>query len=197
MGDGASGLRVILWVGSRMAKTGLPVTTGVNQTFLNGEATIKMNGQLSSVKGKQNLGSPSWILHDQTGYLFPDGGNLVLQAENVEGSWNWVAKQYQDERIRADLFRLWFDHGINPQGGSYEYVLIPGADRDKLDNLEKDFPFEIRNNKNIQAVLSKDKSTLGIVFYEAGKVDLGFGLKVIRLCMVMLKKRPVKQLPLI
>ena len=85
------------------SETGLTVTTGVNQTHLNGEVSVKIDGQISGLRGKQTLASPSWILHDNIGYIFPDGGNLELRAENVEGSWNWVARQYPDERINADL----------------------------------------------------------------------------------------------
>ena len=167
----------------------LTVTTGVNQTFLNGEATLKIDEQISSIKGKQTLKSPSWILHDNIGYVFPEGGNLVLQAEKIEGSWNWVTKRYPDERMEADLFKLWFDHGKNPQGKSYEYIIIPGTDKEQLESLEKDFPFEIRNGKNIQAVLIKDQSFIGIVFYQAGKLHGDSGIEVNKPCIIMLRKK--------
>jgi chondroitin AC lyase len=172
------------------SKTGLTVTTGVNQTYLNGEATLKIGEQISSVEGKQTLKSPSWILHDNLGYIFPDGGNLVLQAENIEGSWNWVARRYPDERMEADLFKLWFDHGKNPQDGSYEYILVPGADKEQLESLEKDFPFEISNEIYIQAVLTKDKTLAGIIFYRAGKFDRDYGIEVNKPCVMMLRKKP-------
>ena len=172
------------------SNNGLSVTTGVNQTYLNGEATIKINEQISRVQGRQTLKSPSWILHDNIGYFFPDGGNLVMRAENIEGSWNWVTKRYPDERMEADLFRLWFDHGKNPQGSSYEYILVPGADKEQLENLEKDFPFKIRNEKNIQAVLSKDETLKGIVFYQAGKLEGDSGIEVNKPCIMMLRKKP-------
>jgi len=172
------------------SNTGLTVTTGVNQTHLSGEVSVKINGQISSLNGKQTLKSPSWILHDNIGYVFPDGGNLELQAENVEGSWNWVAKQYPDERIQADLFRLWFDHGKSPQGRSYEYILFPGANKEQLESIEKNSPFKIKNDNDIQAVISKDKNFQGMVFYEAGKFDEDFGIEVNKPCVMMLKKKP-------
>jgi chondroitin AC lyase len=92
--------------------------------------------------------------------------------------------------MEADLFKLWFDHGKNPQGSSYEYMLVPGTDKEQLENLEKDFPFEIRNEKNIQAVLMKDKTLTGIVFYLAGKFDGEYGLEVDKPCILMLRKKP-------
>ncbi|MHA2055531.1 MAG: polysaccharide lyase beta-sandwich domain-containing protein [Candidatus Hodarchaeales archaeon] len=92
--------------------------------------------------------------------------------------------------MKADLFKLWFDHGTNPQGRSYEYILIPGAEKEQLESLEKNNPFKIKNDKNIQAVLSKDETFTGIVFYEAGKFDEDFGVEVDKPCVMMLKKKP-------
>ena len=68
-----------------------------------------------------------------------------------------------------------FDHGISPQSGSYEYILVPGADKEQLESYQTNNPVQIKNGKNIQAVLSRDKAYKGIVFYEAGKFARGSG----------------------
>ena len=167
----------------------MTVTTGINQSFLNGEATLKIGGQISGVTGKQSLKSPSWILHDNLGYIFPEGGNLALQAKKTEGSWNWVARRYPDERMEAQVFKMWFDHGKNPAGVSYQYILVPGADKEQLESLDKNLPFEISNGKNIQAVISKDETLAGIVFYRAGKLDGDFGIEVNSPCIMMIRKK--------
>jgi chondroitin AC lyase len=171
------------------SKTGLKVTTGINQTFLNGEVQLKTNSGISTITRKQSQHSPSWIIHDGIGYLFPAGGNLVIQAEQVEGSWNWVAKQYPEEIIEADLFRLWLDHGTDPAGASYEYILVPGADREKLEGLKKNLPFEIRNDPEVQAVAAKDGSFQGMVFYRDGKLEGDMGIEADRPCLLMMKKK--------
>jgi chondroitin AC lyase len=185
--------RKIICLGAGISSnTGLTVTTGINQSFLNGEATLKIGGQISGVTGKQSLKSPSWILHDNLGYIFPEGGNLALQAKKTEGSWNWVARRYPDERMEAEVFKMWFDHGKNPAGVSYQYILVPGADKEQLESLDKDLPFEISNGKNIQAVISKDETLAGIVFYRAGKLDGDFGIEVNSPCIMMLVKKQGK-----
>ena len=172
------------------SNTRLTVTTGVNQTHINGEVSVKIDGQISGMEGEQTLESPSWILHDNIGYIFPDGGNLELRAENVEGSWNWVARQYPDERINADVFRLWFDHGQSPKSGSYEYILVPGADKEQLESYQTNNPVQIKNDKNIQAVFSNDNAYMGIVFYKAGKYHGDPGIEVNKPCVMMLKHKP-------
>ena len=182
--------RKIICLGAGISSgSGLPVTTGVNQTYLNGKVTVKIDGQASSLTGKQLLRSPSWILHDNVGFVFPDGGNLMLQAEKVEGSWNWVARRYPDERVEANLFKLWFDHGSNPADRSYEYILVPGADKEQLESLEKNFPFQIRNEKNIQAVISKDNTLQGMIFYRAGELTGDPGVEVSTPCIIMLRRQ--------
>jgi chondroitin AC lyase len=162
----------------------------VNQTFLNGKVTAKTADGTAGITGRTSLKSPAWIIHDGLGYMFPAGGNLVLQAENVEGSWNWVARQYPEEIIRADLFRLWFDHGTDPAGASYEYILIPGADIRQLENLEKDLPFEIRNDPAVQSVVASDGSFIGVVCYREGKLEGDMGIEVDRPCLLLIKKKP-------
>ena len=92
--------------------------------------------------------------------------------------------------MEADLFKLWFDHGKDPSGVTYQYMLVPGADQEQLENLNNDFPFEIRNGKNIQAVLSNDNSVTGIVFYQAGKLTGDSGIEVNKPCILMLKEKP-------
>ena len=181
----------IVCLGSGISsKKGLKVTTGVNQTFLNGEVLAGTNRGASEITGKQILQSPDWIIHDGLGYVFPEGGRLVVQAETVEGSWNWVARQYPEEMMRGDLFRVWFDHGFDPDGATYEYILVPGADSEQLEYINKNLPFEIRNDPAIQAVIARDGSFSGMVFYREGKMEGAMGIEVDRPCLLLMKKKP-------
>ncbi len=74
----------------------------------------------------------------------------------------------------------------------YQYILVPCADKEQLESLDKDLPFEISNGKNIQAVISKDETLAGIVFYRAGKLDGDFGIEVDLPCIMMLVKKQGK-----
>jgi chondroitin AC lyase len=180
----------IICLGAGVSSTeGLPVSTSVNQSFLYGEVLIKTDGEEKSAVQVEELMDPDWILHDQIGYLFPNGGKLKLEAKNVEGSWNWVARRYPDERIKADLFKLWFMHGLNPNDQSYAYILVPNANKSVLDEMEKQAPFSILNEKNRQEVISSDGSMAGIVFYQAGKSAVFGGIEVDKACLIMLKKQ--------
>jgi len=167
---------VCLGVGINSA-TGLPVTTSVNQTYFNNEFELeKMESEFK------------WILHDNIGYFFPKPEKMNLKTDEVKGKWTDVTILLSDETIKANIFKLWFEHGINPVNDSYEYILVPNAKRADLETMETELPFKITNEKNMQEVVSEDGSIAGIVFYEAGKSEIFGGIEVDQPCLLMIKK---------
>jgi chondroitin AC lyase len=184
---------MIICLGNGITSTrGREVTTGVNQVYLNGPVKIGQENEVFDAKESQELRDPVWILHDGLGYIFPLGGRLALNTGKVEGSWHWVASRYPDERIESSIFKLWFDHGINPKNENYAYILLPDANQAKIEELYKANPFELTNSKNIQQVLAKDGSMGAICFYEAGRSGLMGGVAVSEACLVLLKNREGK-----
>jgi chondroitin AC lyase len=180
----------IVCLGSGVSSSeGFPVTTSIDQSYLKGEVLINLKNQVKSSGEKEELEDPAWVLHNNTGYLFPKGGNLVLEAKNVEGSWNRVAKRYPEDRINADIFKLWFVHGTNPKAGSYEYVIVPNATKVQLKELEVDNPFRIINKEHLQAVETVDGSKAGISFYSAGKADIMGGVEVSQACLILMERK--------
>ncbi|MCG6189734.1 polysaccharide lyase 8 family protein [Maribellus maritimus] len=159
----------------------LPVTTGVNQVYYNGEI------ESATKPGSDEI--YKWILHEKSGYYFPEGSNVKLTAKTEKGSWNWVASRYPPKTTYAKIFRLWLEHGVNPQNETYQYLLVPNATVAKMKTLDADFPFKVHNKKNLQEVVSKDEKIAGIVFHEAGKSELMGGIEVDEPCLVMLKKQ--------
>ncbi len=175
----------IVCIGSGIKASGKGnITTSVNQSFFSNKAGEPVV--------KQKDGSYQWILHDGIGYYFPAGGKLVLKTDTVTGAWNLTTSRLSKETMKARLFRLWFDHGENPDGESYQYVLIPNAGRQQMEKLEKAFPFRIVNQAFRQEVLSTDGNLAGIVFYEAGRSEAFGGIVADQPCLVMLKKEGSK-----
>lgn len=168
---------------------GYPVTTSINQVFLVEEIHVKEKGQKTFKKGSVMHMEPQWVWHDNTGYVFPSGGQVSLAAQAVSGSWREVAIRYPEKKETADIFRLWLDHGLDPAGQSYAYFILPNTTQKEMRKVEKNPPFRIlRNDEKIQAVISTDETLAGIVFYEAGKVDAFGGVEVDKPCLVLLTK---------
>ena len=180
---------MIVCLGSGInSKENFDVATTINQCFLHGDVIAKEKTE-KAIPAESSLSfHPTWILHDQTGYFFPDGGNLRLETKTAPGSWNQVALMYKPETIQAGLFKLWFDHAKNPVDAKYTYILVPGATTKKLQGMESKPAFTIlKNDTTMQAVLSADKSIGGAVFYNAGIVDLSGRIEVNSPCVVMMK----------
>jgi len=171
------------------SSNGFLVTTSVNQTYLNGKVIIKTNSAEIIAQESQNLKNVKWILHDNTGYYFPEGGELALETKEVDGSWSWVAIRYPERIEKAKIFKLWFVHGVNPVDQKYSYILIPNATKMGLNEMEKQPPFRIVNKKERQEVISFDGSFTGIVFYKSGRSTAFGGVEVEKPCLVMLKKQ--------
>lgn len=172
---------MIVCLGAGISSSGRwPVTTGINQVFYNGEI------ESETTRGSDDI--YKWILHEKTGYYFPEGSEIKLNAKTVKGSWNWVASRYPEEITHAKIFKLWLEHGENPQNKSYQYVLIPNATVGKMKALDADFPFIFHNQKSKQEVVSKDEKLAGVIFYEPGKSGVLGGIEVDKPCVLMIKK---------
>jgi chondroitin AC lyase len=166
----------------------LPVTTSINQNFLRGRVFVKSGHSEIIPPESETLHDPAWILNDNVGYFFPDGGTLKLETKTVDGSWQRVVSRYPDKTIKARLFKLWVEHGLNPTGNTYAYILIPHANRSILRDMESQSHFEIQNESSLQMVVKADHSLAGIVFYTAGEVDLFGGIYADQPCLVLLKQ---------
>ena len=171
------------------SKESFPVATTINQSFLRGEVLMKEKSEKAVPAESSVSCTPQWILHDHTGYFFPDGGNLQLETKKVAGSWNQVALMYKPETISAGIFKLWFNHAANPANRDYAYFLVPGATKEKLQSMETRPAFKIlKNDTTIQAIVSADQSVSGAVFYKAGIIDLTVAVEVDSPCVVMVKR---------
>ena len=181
---------MIVCLGSGInSSEGLPVTTSVNQAYLHGDVIFKTSADEKRADSQQFIQSPKWILHDNIGYLFPTGGMLVLETKQVEGSWHNVALRYPDKKMQADIFKLWLEHGVNPKDKSYEYILVPNANRPEMIKLENRKPFYIQNEIDRQEVISVSGDLAGVVFYKSGRTEIFGGVEVNRPCVLMLKKQ--------
>jgi chondroitin AC lyase len=170
-----------------VARSRYPVVTTLEQSLLKGGVTVG-TGQSSSTlsSGEHELTGIDWVYHNGVGYCFPETSDVQLSNKRESGTWYDINKQWHSskEPENKDVFKLWIDHGVRPQGrpgglrhGSmlekdvtYAYMVVPHAD---LENMDDDRGIEIlANNRLIQAVLNTKLGLCQAVFYEAGELEI-------------------------
>ncbi len=170
------------------SKTGLPVTTSLNQAFLNGEIYVKNSLAEKMDDFNKDLKDTQWLIHDNIGYFFPEGGKLKLENREVEGSWNWVASRYPEDISKKRIFKLWFEHGANPNMETYQYFLVPNATESKMRELEANPSVIIYNGADKQEVATTNGWSRAIIFYKPGRSDALGGFEVDKPCIVIIEE---------
>ncbi|MEU0053431.1 polysaccharide lyase 8 family protein [Streptomyces sp. NPDC006309] len=97
---------------------GVPVETIVDNRNL-GE-----RGTQSFVRGR------NWAhLEGHGGWVLLHGPGLRTLREDRTGAWSDINTDGDDERRTRRWQTLWLDHGTDPAGARYAYVVLPGASR--------------------------------------------------------------------
>lgn len=152
------------------------IITGINQMAL--RSAVVVDGRPVSEKSK-TLTDPSWVLHDNVGYVFPQGGTVKLKADTQTRSLRDMFTLAADTTFSMDVFSLWLDHGTEPKDGSYQYIVVPVADAASIAAYAKDLPVSILSNTvDIQAVSHPKLKIAGAAFYKAGEISIGSGITI-------------------
>jgi len=131
--------------------------------------------QINLLGDDYDLGNITWAHMDgKCGYYFPADGST--NAGKLKARWT---------RGSDSHFELWYSHGVNPSGGSYAYMLLPGADAEFTGKYAENPGIRVlANNGDIQAVKDLRSNTTGIVFRKESSFE---GITVNKPCIVMFK----------
>lgn len=173
-----------------------PVTTTVNQCWLNGNVTS--SNSLSVVKGTRaeiKASKNSWFLHDGIGYYFPETSDITLSTEIQKGNWYHINNAHTKDEVSGNVFKLWINHGAKPQNTKYSYIILPGLKN--TTELKKLKPADLQivaNTEQVQAVYHQSLDMLQAIFYQAGTIMLE-GMKITsdKPCALMVQQLKGKQ----
>lgn len=163
------------------------ITTTVNQTWL--------RGNITSAKTTEDKNG-KWIIHDRIGYLFPEGGNVEISSKLQSGSWYRINHFQSKTELKHNVFKIWLNHGQNPQNGTYQYIVLPDVDATGIKKYNRTMIQILKNTAELQAVKHIGLDMLQAVFYSAGALSVdGLLLNVDQACTVYIKdlntKNPV------
>ena len=166
-----------------------PIHTTVNQCFSNGTIQVLRKGDEKGTvmdKEVQTYQDLLCINHDSISYYFPNGGNLSVSNKIQTGSWKNLSRHLSDAPVSQQVFKLWFNHGVRPSKGNYMYYILPNTGSAKEAVAHADEMITV-NNEQVQAVYNQSLNIIGVVFHQAGSVQLGDNeISASTPCVVML-----------
>ncbi|ARS39156.1 chondroitin lyase [Sphingobacteriaceae bacterium GW460-11-11-14-LB5] len=151
-----------------------PVATTLNQVMLSGNGlTICAGSRVTRYQKGINLtfkNQVEWVLHDHVGYVFPQGGNAHLSAENRISDWAGVSMTGEEANKKIEqksVFQLSLQHGIRPENEKYAYILVPAIKNsiEMKHYLERKNVTIKFNNEKLQAVYHNKLKIWQMVFY--------------------------------
>jgi len=153
------------------------VLTSVNQCAANGPMTVSIGrrlGQLS--KGQSSPGPHEWVHHDGMGYVFLMPSKTTANVLTQSGTWHDVHRRESTQLVERDVFNLWIDHGVKPEGARYAYAVYPDVPVDVMERLSEVPSVVIVGQSNeLLAITSHGGRRLLAAFFEPGKVAWGGG----------------------
>lgn len=74
---------------------------------------------------------------------------------------------------------LWLDHGVAPRQAGYAYIVVPGIEAAEVEEYRRRSAIDIlANTSRIQAVRHGGLNITQVVFYEAGEIQIGEGVRL-------------------
>ena len=156
------------------------VVTTLNQCLLRGDVVVKEGKEKTTVQqGEHQLINTQWIFHDGIAYIFPQPQKVVLSNRAQTGSWFKVNRQSDSpkDEISKDVFKLWLDHGQQPQDAQYQYIVMPEITEKEIESIKPAIEI-LSNTTDIQAVKNTALNLYQMIFYKSGDIKMGNNLTI-------------------
>ena len=150
--------RAILCLGSDItAKDGYRVRTIIeNRALLNDDFIVADGKRIDFAKGVLSLTDKRIFIPHTGGFIFHNGGNIKV-------------KFYENASVR--YVSLWLDHGTDPEGEKYVYILLPNASENETFDYNMGDIEILQNDGKIQAAKESSSGLSGIIFRNPGEFE--------------------------
>lgn len=133
---------------------------GGNAFVVNGSAkpaTLGWSEAMTDVGWAHLAGN---VAGSDIGYYFPQPASITAIREARTGAWSDVDDGSSTTPITRNYLRMGFEHGPNPAGAAYQYVLLPGRSARRVGQYAEEPQITVlSNNGSVQAVT---ENTLGM-----------------------------------
>lgn len=184
-----------LCLGAGITLTGntkLDVATDVNQPLLHGQVFTSASPEpIPEGTYHYHPARTFWAYHDHVGYLIAPGNNINLSLGNQTGRWSDIGAG-SNAPVTVPVFNLWIDHGSLPHGGTYQYMVLPGASVAEMNQQTRKPELQVLSNTAaIQAAWNPRIRLAMIAFRTPGALKTPLGaVSVDHSCLLLVKKTP-------
>lgn len=146
----------------------------------NNELTVNGIKKSTELDWNETMNAANWIHLEgnapgsDISYYFPEGGAEVKGLREARtGRWSDInGRGGLTNDIERNFVTLWFDHGVNPQGENYSYVILPDKDAPQTSAYNENPDIQVLyNTEEIQAVRETDLGLLAANFWMPGQVE--------------------------
>jgi len=133
--------------------------------------------QKTLTTGSATLLKPKWVVQDQVGYFNLDNTSSFVVSAAIKSG--------------LDIFTAAIDHGKNPAGKTYAYVVKPGITTAQAPAYFSNVPVQIlQNSGSIQAVKHKTLGITQMIFYSKATLSVpgGYAIEAQSPCALMLRE---------
>ena len=176
---------VVCLLGGWKGPAASQAVTSLEQSRLQGPVLMstKKGGTEALNPGSHTLQGVKWILHNGIGYLPLNNCRLRVFMGPREGSWYAINHAQSGEPVSEEVFELLMENRGDTLASGY--VIILGADVDKLEALAKRPSWHVlRNDKDLQA-LRFGRDLFMSSFFAPGRVGTQGGLAVDQPCLAI------------
>lgn len=157
----------------------LPVTTSIEQCWAEDNAEAWVAGEWKKLDVRQAFGGNELrVLHGAKGYIIPEG-SCVAEVEDRTGRWNDIMQIYREQTESGKVFSLYINHGRRPSGASYQYYVLPKADKLSVERFSTDGLKVIVNTEKMQVVHASKENAWWIAAWEQGTLALDDSHRVV------------------
>lgn len=157
------------------------IETVVDNRLLNDTYNYKVLSDNGPIVEESEQSSKEWLLLESNhpnasiGYYFPEKEPVEVISEKRSGTYTDINEAFPSNEIyTGDYRKFLINHGQNPVGAKYAYVVLPGISEPDLKNYAATKPITIlANSTDIQAVELKDLNFLGLNIWNTtgGKIS--------------------------
>ena len=156
--------------------------------------TYLADGKSHGLKEGDSISSASikWVRHGDTGYIFPEGGRILIQRKMQQGNWYDINHAEKSRMEQKDIATVAIDHGLQPQNATYAYIVVPEVTSDRIMESYQDHRkvLILENTRNLQAVWHSELGIWQMIFHAKGQYrDSNIRIKVDAPCALMVSRK--------